>query len=252
MRNPGLIINADDFGLRKSINDSIVLLMESGVVTSTTILVKRDFDAYRDAISNALRLQKIHGRELSFGLHLDLDNFFRFDETGHYGNNESDIIGNYIEVFRDNRDGIVEEIKSQIKSLTDTGLLVSHLDGHHAIHCFPEILEETAPLLKENKIRFMRFNPGFYLSETNLRETVKILDKYNIGRTDYFLDLSDLIYKRVDSSRFNPETIIEAMAHTEIEVPEAEEWRLGQHKFLMESKKHLSHYHRISFNQLPL
>ena len=70
-----LIVNADDFGLSNYINEGIIRAHKAGSVTSTTLMINREFarDAVRLARENS---------DLCVGLHLDLDDLLGKDETG--------------------------------------------------------------------------------------------------------------------------------------------------------------------------
>lgn len=50
-----LIINADDFGLSKSINDGIISGIKKGCITSTSIMVNMDFA--KDAVKKQLNME---------------------------------------------------------------------------------------------------------------------------------------------------------------------------------------------------
>ena len=58
-----LIVNADDYGLSPLFNKGILALIEKGIVTSTTVMIKRKY--VRPALLT--KFEKI-----SIGLHLEL------------------------------------------------------------------------------------------------------------------------------------------------------------------------------------
>src|SRR5204862_1743464 len=61
----GLIVNADDYGLRPGINRGIAEVHRDGIVTSTSLLVDTPFSAAAAALSADLP-------RLTVGLHADL------------------------------------------------------------------------------------------------------------------------------------------------------------------------------------
>src|SRR4030065_195749 len=70
-----LIVNADDFGLSDYINEGIIKGHQAGIITSATLMIKREYTRA------AVRLSK-GNRSLCVGLHLDLDDYLGRDETG--------------------------------------------------------------------------------------------------------------------------------------------------------------------------
>jgi predicted glycoside hydrolase/deacetylase ChbG (UPF0249 family) len=240
-----LILNADDFGLSHSINESIIDLLNRNLLTSASILVKRNDKAFQEAVYAAKEFNK----RVGFGLHLDLDDFFLFDETSHYGNNEKDIIDNFIEVINDRKEAIKKDIILQIETLKQTGLTISHIDGHHFIHQFTAILQLLAPIMNNSEIRAMRFNPSFYVSDGSRTSAVNIIKKYNIKIPHAFCDLSEIMYGNRNLD-LEEAYIIEVMIHSEVEVPGASSWRIDQYKFLLKSQKLFDSLKIVSFNGL--
>ncbi len=204
-----VIITGDDFGLTLSINRSVLDLIEKGMMNAASIMVLRDRVALEDALSMA---QKFDGKA-SLGLHLDLDHWFRFDETGHYGMNENDVIHEFRDIIEENRPAITEDIHTQMNILVKNSIPVSHCDGHHNIHLFPEILALLVPVMKKNNIPAMRFNAEFYRSGESLAEAEKMIDTAGITIPDRFYDLSEIMsgQKTVDSTG---NSSVEIMAHT--------------------------------------
>ena len=60
-----LIINADDFGISKEVNEGIVKGFQEGIITSTTVM------ANMSEFEQAMKLAKKHS-ELSVGVHLNI------------------------------------------------------------------------------------------------------------------------------------------------------------------------------------
>lgn len=237
-----LILNADDFGLRHSINSSIIYLLKNNFITSASIMVKRNIEALKEAVCRAQEFIKT----ASFGLHLDLDEFFFFDEIGRYGNNENDIIDNYKKIITTNKDDLISDITLQIDTLKSMGLPISHIDGHHFIHQFTEILELLLPIMKQKNIMTMRFNPSFYLSSQHYHSALNLLNRFNIKRPDSFYDLSDIMYNNKNIEHEETNTI-EIMIHSEIEDPDASSWTVQQHNYLKNNKDIFHNFHLTNF-----
>jgi predicted glycoside hydrolase/deacetylase ChbG (UPF0249 family) len=240
-----LILNADDFGLNHSINKSIIDLLNRNLLTSASIMVKRNDKAFQEAVYAAKEFNK----KIGFGLHLDLDDFFLFDETGHYGNNEKDIIENFIEVINDKKEAIKKDIILQIKALKQMGLTISHIDGHHFVHQFTALLQLLAPIMNNCEISAMRFNSNFYLSDGSRTSAVNIIKKYNIKTPHAFCDLSEIMYGNRNLDIEDSYTT-EVMIHSDVEVPKTSSWRVDQYKFLLKSQRLFDSLKLVSFNGL--
>ena len=57
-----LIINADDFGLSKSISDGIIEGIKAGYITSTSVMVNMDYAEYaiKEAVKNNIDCIGLH------------------------------------------------------------------------------------------------------------------------------------------------------------------------------------------------
>jgi chitin disaccharide deacetylase len=145
-----LIVNADDFGMRHSVNSAIAHSLESGIVTSTSLMMPCPW-AY-DAVS----WLQAHP-EVPFGVHLtivrDVDGYrwgplsgrdavpSLVDETGHF--RKFDGGRTLPETAR--LDDIEREFRAQIEAVLSTDLLPTHLDWH----CMPDGGREDVFMLTE-------------------------------------------------------------------------------------------------------
>ena len=159
-----IIINADDCGKNKSINNCIQKFIEAGKLTSTTIM------ANMNDLEGAIALYRCYQDKISFGVHLNL--------TEGSPILDSDILlqkGLYIESseglkfnispFRNRMlssaelNAIEKELDAQIAILEDSGIHISHIDSHHHIHtgfAFLSLLPRLARRHNIYKIRRMR------------------------------------------------------------------------------------------------
>lgn len=261
------IINADDFGLRPSINESIAGLMESGLVTSATIMVKRNKDALREALAYT---RAMAGRA-GFGLHLDLDEYFAFDETGRYGKDEYDIPDNYRSIIKDKKGAIVQDIAGQMDHLIQAGLKLSHVDGHHFVHQFDEVLPLVLCAMKERGIRAMRLNPLFYRTGETLGKARELIALSGVSTPHAFCDVWELdftgpipFYRQKQEGGHSGETdaitpypakspdsmVTEIMVHTEKQSPQAPPWTVQQHDFLLEKAQAIRRLELVDFRYL--
>lgn len=183
MASKKLIINADDFGGTPEINQAIIDLIEAGWITSASILVKEEWTGSKGALAFA----RDYEGKASYGLHLDLSSWFRFSDFQFWGRDENHIIHNYRNIFAQYRQIILDDIHRQFSRFTKLGGEIAHLDGHHHVHHFPEILHEVVPIMQEYDVNKMRFTPGFYLSAKKLVAVELFLSENGILTPDHFI-----------------------------------------------------------------
>ncbi|MDD1414694.1 hopanoid biosynthesis-associated protein HpnK [Dolichospermum sp. ST_con] len=155
---PNLIINADDFGVSSSVNAAIIKAHEEGILTSTSLMVSGD------AAQEAIALAKNHPH-LAVGLHLvlvcgksvlppaQIPNLV--DSQGNFSNNPTQAGLSY-QFNQATRAELRLEIYAQLAKFRDSGLNLSHIDGHLHLHVHPVILNILTELAAEFKIKFMR------------------------------------------------------------------------------------------------
>jgi predicted glycoside hydrolase/deacetylase ChbG (UPF0249 family) len=182
-----LIINADDFGLSASVNDGIIRAWEAGGITNATLMLKRE------AAGEAIRFAK-ENPSFPVGLHLDLDELLgqgvegkeRFSMTRIATLLKDDVF------FRE----IEADIEYQIKDFKDTGLGLSHLDGHHHLHALPQLFPLVVDKMLKHGIKTIRFSQKFDLlkypaiewDDGFFAEMKALLKRHYIKYTDHFIN----------------------------------------------------------------
>ncbi len=141
MNQPRLIVNADDFGISKAINDGIVDAHEHGILTSTSIMPNGR--AFRHAVE-ALRKTP----RLGTGIHLTLVGEAPVSQPGEIASIVCDdgmLPGDAKAFVKRYLTGKIElrqiehEFCNQIALVLDAGVTVTHLDSHQHIHVLPGI-----------------------------------------------------------------------------------------------------------------
>lgn len=145
-----LIINADDFGLSKSITDGIIEGILNGYITSTTIMANMDYAEY--AIKEAID-KNIH----CIGLHVNLtvgkpivQNSHLTDEFGIFLYNQKQIDNPKLTY-----DDVYKEIKAQIAKIDEYSsgkIEIDHLDFHHHLLDNKNIKQAAIDIAKELNI----------------------------------------------------------------------------------------------------
>lgn len=181
-----LIVNADDFGLSDYINEGIVRGHKAGAVTSATLMIKREFA--RDAVSLARE-----NTNLCVGLHLDLDDLLGKDETGpeRFGMERISRMLSSSSFLKE----VEAEIDAQIRSFKNTGLELTHIDGHHHLHAIPELFPLIVNKMVSYGIKTIRFSREFDLikyppigwDKQFFHEMRSLLERHRIRVADHFV-----------------------------------------------------------------
>ncbi|MBW4695151.1 MAG: hopanoid biosynthesis-associated protein HpnK [Lyngbya sp. HA4199-MV5] len=153
-----LIINGDDFGFSSGVNRAIIDAHRRGVLTSTSLMVTGA------AFEEAVTLAKAHPT-LAVGLHLVLacgrsvlppaQIPHLVDAQGHFSS-QPEAVGLYYQFSRAARRELPLEIRAQLETFRQTGLPLSHVDGHVHVHAQPVVLHHLVHLADAFKIRFIR------------------------------------------------------------------------------------------------
>lgn len=149
-----LIINADDLGASKGINDEIFELMSEGLVTSASIMANAP--AFEHAVS---RMEKFP--TCSFGVHLNLT---AFAPLGLMKGMEQviDVHGHLspalfkTSINSATRAAAYQELVMQVTRAIDAGIPVSHFDSHQHVHTIPKLLPVFKRLQRTFGIRKVR------------------------------------------------------------------------------------------------
>ena len=124
-----LIINADDFGLSKSISDGIILGIQEGYITSTSIMANMPYAEYavKKAIENDINCIGLH-INLTVGKPI-IENTNIIDEKGVFYYNKEQIENPKL-TYQDAYNEILAQIDI-ISKYSNGKLKLDHLDTHH-------------------------------------------------------------------------------------------------------------------------
>jgi len=154
-----LIVNADDLGGGRAVDDATFALMRRGLVTSATILANGP-----TALSAMRRALKYPDR--SFGVHLNLTEFAPLttdpglcpilDPDGRF------VLQGVRRVLVTPAlsQAIFRELCAQIETVQRAGVPVSHLDGHHHVHAIPALLPVVKRIQRRYGLRRVRIAPN--------------------------------------------------------------------------------------------
>lgn len=153
-----LIVNADDFGLSAGVNRAVEIAWQDGILTQASLM--SGGEAFDEAVEIARR-----NPGLQVGLHLTLvqgrpvlppDRIpGLLGADGCFPDNPVNV-GMQLFFDRSIRTQLRAEIEAQILKIKETGLPLSHIDGHLNIQMHPTVFELLQELMPLHGIRSFR------------------------------------------------------------------------------------------------
>ncbi len=174
------IINADDFGRTKTVNEAIVYGFDNGYLSRTTIMVNMPL------FEEAVELAKQHGFMDKVGLHINLtsgvpltDNIKSVkaivDSNGYFNGGFFKNIRLRCLLMPKEKSAVIEEIKAQIEKYIDSGFTLMHADSHGHVHTFESLRKTTLKVLKEYQFKSVRISLNLGHNSSLLKRLYKKL-----------------------------------------------------------------------------
>lgn len=182
-----LIVTGDDFGLSSGANSAIIKAWQGGMLTGASLMVGGS--GFDEAVALARE-----NPGLQVGLHLTLvqgrstrerNGFPPLVDSDGYFSNDPVYAGMRYFFLRSLRKQLVAEIEAQIVRFVETGLPLSHIDGHLNIHMHPTIFDILCRLMPKYGItsfRLSRERVGVDLRLAPRRRTGKLVDGFIFDR----------------------------------------------------------------------
>jgi len=153
-----LIVNGDDFGASREVNEAIILAHRRGILTSTSLMVSGA------AFEHAVTLAKDNPR-LAVGLHLTLVDgrpVMRPLEIPHVAGDNGVFpfgparAGLYYFLSPRARGELFHEIEAQFEKFAQSGLNFSHVDAHCHLHLHPVVLDAIVEIARRYGVKRVR------------------------------------------------------------------------------------------------
>jgi hopanoid biosynthesis associated protein HpnK len=154
-----LVVNADDFGLSRSVNEAIIRAHREGILTTASLMVNEP------GFDEAVKLAK-ENPELGVGLHLTLlhgHSALPHDEipglVNAHGEFSNSPVGAGMKYYFDGDlvGPLRSEIHAQFEKFRSTGLVLDHVNGHLHLHLHPVIFKILIGDSEKLGIRHLRF-----------------------------------------------------------------------------------------------
>ncbi|MCR5175605.1 MAG: ChbG/HpnK family deacetylase [Anaerovibrio sp.] len=153
-----LIINADDFGRHKLINEAVEQAVEKGILRSATLMPGAE------AFDQAVDIGRHHS-ELGVGIHFTLVNGFPVlppgeipslvNEKGVFADNHAAFVKKWLSGSI-NMQEVRSELGGQLSKMQQTGLSLTHADSHQHMHTLPGIIDIVLDLVQASGIKALR------------------------------------------------------------------------------------------------
>ena len=154
-----LIINADDFGIHPAVNEAVRKAATEGILTSTSLMAGGD--AFDEAVEMARSMPS-----LGIGIHLTLVGGIKpvlppsevpslTWDNGVFCHDYGKLIVRDLE-GKISLSEVYAEWDAQIQKIMNTGLPVTHMDGHQPMHMWPHFYPIARDLAKKYHISCMR------------------------------------------------------------------------------------------------
>jgi chitin disaccharide deacetylase len=182
-----LIINADDFGFSSGANRAIIKAWREGILTSASLMVTGA------ACAEAVALAR-ENPGLQVGLHLTLvqggaalahGGFPSLTDCRGRFPDDPVLAGMRYFFLKSLRRQLKAEIETQIVRFGETGLSLSHIDGHLNIHMHPTVFDILLTLMPKHGIDTFRLSRERLFVELALagrRAAGKAADAFIFGR----------------------------------------------------------------------
>lgn len=172
----GLLINADDFGLREGVNARIVEGFREGLLASASLL------ANTPATASAIDFARRHPG-LTVGVHLNLSQGVPvaprerirslLNRDGRFPPSAYAVLRRSLLNALD-PDEVRVEWDAQIALVADAGIRPSHLDGHHHVHLLPRLLPVAASLARRFAIPAVRIPRSIQFDRSGLSPVIRL------------------------------------------------------------------------------
>ncbi len=168
-----IIINADDFGMTKSVNKAIFEIAKKGALSSTTVMVNMPY------ASEAKELLELN---ISIGLHFNLTEGKPISDKSKVQSlvdNDGNFLGKpdfmkRIKSKQIKQEEVLIELEAQYNKLYEViGDRLDHFDSHQGLNKLNVVNKALLQFGKKNKIPAVRVYTKYYVKNNNGKYTVR-------------------------------------------------------------------------------
>jgi len=216
--NRTIIANADDLGLRISVNSAILACFNAGFINSASLITNSSiFDETVAMIKNEKQVKNI-------GVHINLVEFKPLTSFSAHcflnkeGNWSLTAVNNKLLILNQNEWHAFErEIHAQIDKALSAGLTIVHLDSHYHVHTLPAFCKLFIKAAKKYNLKLrlaQSYSQGNYITFLYRKWLNYLIKKSGYNYTDSFEDVQHFLSsKRRAERRFS----VEIMLHPDLD-----------------------------------
>lgn len=151
-----LIVNADDFGLNKEINEGILYCFKKGVITDATLLLNHPYTEHAAELAKKNKLPVGIHFNLTYGKPVSNPEKVRA-LLKNDGNFHGPVFLGFKSFFSENVKKQIEiELETQIKGFLNYKLSPIHFDSHQYIHAYPWVCSIVIKLARKYNVESIR------------------------------------------------------------------------------------------------
>lgn len=226
--NKKLIICADDFGLTKSVNKSIIEVYKLGNLTHASLMINMP------GTIEAFKLSRVY-KNLHVGLHFNISEgkskMGSSSLTNKYGYfySRSKIIMRYL-MGKINSEDIKNEILFQCNEFKKYKTELKYIDSHQHVHMLPFVFNSIINIIRKKKLKLrlvssnpknnlFLINPFKALKHFYTYAIAKKYRKYNVFRNDIITSIhhenlnNNFDYNAILKKNYNKNKKLELMIH---------------------------------------
>jgi predicted glycoside hydrolase/deacetylase ChbG (UPF0249 family) len=214
--NLELIVNADDFGISRSVNAAVIRAFEMGMIDRTTAIANAPF--FKEACQYSLENGLGHRIGIHFNLTVGVPLYFEMAHSPIFCSRDGRFKfppSSYLYLTDAQRQVVSNECDCQIERFHDHGLYPIHLDSHHHVHTEWWVFRAIEPVLKKQGISSVRCSRN--IGHSSVPKVVYkhlfngYLKRQKWQAEDYFGRTVDILSLRLPS--VNKTSRIEIMVH---------------------------------------
>lgn len=218
MRIPSsIIVNADDIGLRPSVNKAILYSFQQGYINSTSLLTNMDcFDQTVDFIHNNPSIINI-GLHGNFAEGRPVSNFKYhefLDDDGNWNISKTSRVSQLL--TKELKAAFAAELDAQLNKALSAKINITHVDSHLHLHTLPAFYNIYIDVAKCHKLKLrlaQTYREGSYvkfLYRSFLNNKIK---SAHINYSDLFETVSKFLNRADRGSK----TMVEIMVHPDFD-----------------------------------
>ncbi|MBC7399720.1 MAG: ChbG/HpnK family deacetylase [Mucilaginibacter sp.] len=215
---PPIIVNADDIGLKPSVNKAILYSFEQGYINSTSLLTNTDFfNDTIDLIHQNPTIKNI-GLHVNFAKGRPVTNFTQKQFLDAEGNWDINKTGKLISVLNnETKAAFLKEIDAQLERALTANIKIVHIDSHLHLHTLPAFYNLFIEIAKKRglKLRLAQtYREGSYLKFFYRKYINNKIQVSDINYSKYFVTVEEFLKNNTNFSEVDK---IEIMVHPDFD-----------------------------------